>query len=58
MADSQQEQSPDNIQYVLKVWANMKNNSPIYQFLLSDIEIRSATKAGSFSAQLEVKPAI
>ena len=39
-----------------KVWDRLKDNSPIYQFLLSDIELLGADKAGSITARLAVKP--
>lgn len=56
MTESSQDRSlSQNVEHVQRVWARMKGNSPIYQFLLSDVEICSATKAGTFDAQLEVK---
>jgi acyl-coenzyme A thioesterase 13 len=39
------------LEYVRKSWESIKGNSPIYDFLLSDAEIVSATK-GSAVAQL------
>lgn len=45
----------EELAHVQKVWANMKENSPIYQFLLEDIDIRSAFKTGSVIARLEVE---
>lgn len=56
MTEPQQDPLSENIVHVSKVWARMKGNSPIYQFLLSDVEFRSATKEGSFNARLDVKP--
>ncbi|KAL9587173.1 MAG: hypothetical protein Q9212_000446 [Teloschistes hypoglaucus] len=42
------------LQHVRNYWATMKPNSPIYNFLLGDIEIMSATK-GQIQAQLRVR---
>lgn len=42
------------LQHVRDYWATMKPNSPIYSFLLSDIEILSATK-GTIKARLKVR---
>ena len=36
-------------------WANMRRNSPLYEFLLSDISLVSASR-GVFTARLKVKP--
>lgn len=57
MADNQPSESPSTLSHVQKVWAGMKDHSPIYQFLLNDVEILSATKAGSITARLPVKAA-
>ncbi|KAI4100120.1 MAG: hypothetical protein LQ339_005642 [Xanthoria mediterranea] len=43
------------LEHVRNYWANMKSNSPIYNFLLGDIEIISATK-GQIRAHLKVLP--
>jgi acyl-coenzyme A thioesterase 13 len=43
--------SSTELEHVRKVWGNMKGNSPIYDFLLSDAEIVSATK-GTATARL------
>ncbi|KAL4903741.1 hypothetical protein BDW74DRAFT_156161 [Aspergillus multicolor] len=43
------------LQQVLNVWDRIQANSPIYNFLLSDVEIYHAEE-GSFSARLEVGP--
>ena len=45
----------DELLHVQKYWANMRNNSPIYEFLLSDISLISASK-GVVTARLAVKP--
>ncbi|KAL8642735.1 MAG: hypothetical protein Q9228_000620 [Teloschistes exilis] len=42
------------LQHVRNYWATMKPNSPIYSFLLGDIEIMSATK-GRIQAQFRVR---
>jgi len=42
------------LDHVGAVWQNMKGNSPIYDFLLSDVEIVSATR-GTFVAHLVLK---
>ncbi|KAL4923205.1 PaaI family thioesterase [Aspergillus undulatus] len=43
------------LQQVLKVWSRIQVNSPIYDFLLSDVVIYHAEE-GSFSARLQVGP--
>ncbi|KAL8728326.1 MAG: hypothetical protein Q9166_005469 [cf. Caloplaca sp. 2 TL-2023] len=43
------------LEHVRSYWANMKPNSPIYSFLLGDINIISATK-GQMVAHLKVLP--
>ncbi|KAL4761886.1 PaaI family thioesterase [Aspergillus foveolatus] len=43
------------LQQVLNVWSRIKVNSPIYNFLLSDVDIYHAEE-GTFSARLEVGP--
>lgn len=43
--------STHELDHVKGVWDRMKGNSPIYDFLLSDVEIVSATK-GSVTAHL------
>ena len=43
--------SSAELDHVRRVWQNMKGNSPIYDFLLSDIAIISASK-GSATARL------
>ena len=43
------------LEHVRNYWANMKCNSPIYDFLLGDINIVSATK-GQIIAHLKVFP--
>lgn len=45
----------DELFHIQKYWANMQKNSPIYDFLLSDISLISASK-GVFTARLTVKP--
>lgn len=54
MADST-ESPTDELLHVQVYWANMRKNSPIYEFLLSDILLVSASK-GIFTARLIVKP--
>ena len=56
MPDTAQKQQSEDLQQVEKVWSGMKSHSPIYDFLLSDIELLSASKAGSMTARLKVKP--
>ncbi|PYI09073.1 thioesterase family protein [Aspergillus sclerotiicarbonarius CBS 121057] len=43
------------LQQVQKVWERIRTDSPIYAFLLHDIEIYDATK-GVFNARLQVAP--
>lgn len=43
--------STTELEHVKGVWERMKGNSPIYDFLLSEVEITSATK-GTVTAQL------
>ncbi|KAI4241249.1 MAG: hypothetical protein L6R40_004665 [Gallowayella cf. fulva] len=43
------------LEHVRSYWLNMKSNSPIYNFLLGDIVIVSATK-GQIVAHLKVLP--
>ncbi|KAL4749355.1 hypothetical protein BDW72DRAFT_178292 [Aspergillus terricola var. indicus] len=43
------------LQQVLNVWSRIQVNSPIYNFLLSDVDIYYAEE-GTFSARLEVGP--
>ncbi|KAL6712863.1 hypothetical protein ACLMJK_009575 [Lecanora helva] len=53
------ERVPDTIQAlenVQNVWSRLKENSPIYQLLLSDIKIATASTAGRVMAYLTVKP--
>ena len=56
MPDTAQKQQSEALQQVEKVWTGMKSHSPIYDFLLSDIELLSASKAGSITARLKVEP--
>ena len=56
MPDTVQKQQSEDLEHIEKVWSRMKSHSPIYDFLLSDIELLSASKAGSMTAQLKVKP--
>jgi acyl-coenzyme A thioesterase 13 len=46
--------SVPELDHVKGVWQKMQGNSPIYDFLLSNIEIISATK-GSVTARLLVE---
>ncbi|KAL3456320.1 HotDog domain-containing protein [Aspergillus heterothallicus] len=43
------------LQQVLNVWDRIRVNSPIYDFLLSDVSVYYA-EAGSFSARIQVAP--
>ncbi len=43
------------LEHVQHVWANMKPNSPIYQLLLSDVDIISAGKGTIKAAHLNSK---
>lgn len=52
---SSTEPATDELLHVQNYWANMLKNSPIYEFLLSDISLVSATK-GVVTARLNVKP--
>ena len=52
MANAQPSDSPEALSHVQKAWARMKDHSPIYQMLLSEISILSASKNGSITAQL------
>jgi acyl-coenzyme A thioesterase 13 len=45
----------NELDHVKTVWANMQGNSPIYDFLLSDIELVSAIK-GRVTARLTLGP--
>ncbi|KAB8301082.1 hypothetical protein EYC80_002998 [Monilinia laxa] len=47
------ENPTEELIHVKEVWDNMKGNSPIYDFLLADVEIISATK-GLVVARLTV----
>lgn len=49
------EPTSDELLHVQKYWANMLKNSPIYDFLLSDISLVSASK-GIVTARLNVQP--
>lgn len=42
------------LEHVQRIWANMKPHSPLYNFLLSDIDIVAAEK-GTITAHLKVK---
>jgi acyl-coenzyme A thioesterase 13 len=46
--------SSPELEHVHNVWAGMKGNSPIYDFLLSDVEIVSAAK-GFLKARLTLQ---
>ena len=52
---SSTESATAELLHVQKYWANMRRNSPIYDFLLSDIALVSASK-GLVTAKLVVKP--
>ena len=54
MATSKESRT-EELLHIEKYWANMQKNSPIYDFLLSDITLTSASK-GTFTARLTVKP--
>ena len=56
MGSTQPSSSAEALSSAQNVWDRLKNNSPIYQFLLSDIELVDAEKAGSITAHLAVKP--
>lgn len=43
--------SPTQLEHIKGVWERMRGNSPIYDFLLSDVEMITATK-GSVTARL------
>lgn len=55
MASLEPANPPEELVHVRKVWASLKDRSPIYQFLLEDINIVSASKAGSITARLTIK---
>lgn len=57
MADTQEVKPSEELAHVQKVWTNIRDRSPIYQLLLDEVDILSATKAGSITARLTVKPA-
>lgn len=48
------ESTAGELLHIQKYWANMRRDSPIYEFLLSDISLVSASK-GVFTARLDVK---
>lgn len=54
MANAHPPEAFDALEHVQKVWTGMRDRSPIYQMLLSDVEILSAAKAGSITARLTV----
>lgn len=56
MASPPQAEISEELIHVQKVWASMRDRSPIYEFLLSEVDILSASKAGSITARLIVKP--
>ena len=56
MASKEQRQPSEQLNHVEKVWKSMQPNSPIYDFLLSDVEILSSSETGSITAQLRVRP--
>ena len=47
------ESTTSGLLHIQKYWANMQRNSPIYEFLLSDIVLVSASK-GAITARLNV----
>ena len=47
-------QTPE-LRHVQEVWTKMKPNSPIYKFLLDEVEIFSAAK-GTILARLPIRP--
>lgn len=57
MANIQEAEPAEELAHVRKVWAVMRDRSPIYQLLLDEVEILSASKAGSITARLIIKPA-
>jgi acyl-coenzyme A thioesterase 13 len=56
MAESQEPEPSEELLHVRRVWERMKHNSPIYKFLLSDVQIVAASSSGSVDASLEIKP--
>lgn len=54
MANAHPPEAFDALEHVQKVWTGMRDRSPIYQMLLSDVEIFSAAKPGSITARLTV----
>ena len=52
---SSTEPTTSELPHVQEYWANMRKNSPIYEFLLSDISLVSASK-GVVTARLSIKP--
>ena len=56
MSATQEISSSEALLHVFKTWSNLQYKSPIYQFLLGEVEILSASKDGSVSARLTVKP--
>ena len=60
MADSQPPELVETVQalaHVQKIWNRMRDHSPIYHMLLSDVRIVSASKAGFITAHLRVTAA-
>ena len=57
MANTQPSDSFDALEHVQKFWSGMRDRSPIYRLLLADVEILSASKAGSVTARLNVTAA-
>ena len=57
MANTQPSDSLDALEHVQKFWSGVRDRSPIYRLLLADVEILSASKAGSVTARLNVTAA-
>ncbi len=55
MAEPQEPEPSEELLHVRRVWERTKLNSPIYEFLLADVQIVAASSSGSIDASLEVK---
>ena len=56
MVEPQEPEPPEELLHVRRVWERTKHKSPIYKFLLSDVQIVAASNSGSVDASLEIKP--
>ena len=56
MVSSPESSWVEALDHVQEVWERMKDKSPIYQYILTDVQLLAASSTGSVNASLLVKP--